>query len=197
MALYNSTDYTGKKINGYIILGKGDRPSGDTHVYWKCQCEKCEEIVTVRSSRIETKECHCQKDSISTFNNIEKSKRNDIFRGCYYKKTTGCYEVNISFNKKKYYLGCYEDKNHAINLAKISYSFQNESNLLYWFENYANVYDKLEQCVKNIFYDTDLYLEEFINFFIYDNEYADILVNQVEMERYLLECKNAYLDSVL
>ena len=99
---YNALYEKGNEINGYKLLDKDNTHENNTHVYWRCKCTACGQSYIIRSSRIKTQLCPCRKNKLEIFNKIKKSEKNSIFRGVQNRGEE--YEVNITYNRKYYYM---------------------------------------------------------------------------------------------
>lgn len=160
--LYNTQDYTNKIVGDFIVLQKASKRINDTHVYWVCQCIFCNEIIETRASRIQKLKCKCQKDSFLEFMTTSYKDRDGLHRGVY-KKDTGFYEVSVSYNKKKYYLGAYKTTDEANSIAKFTYSFATEKGLLFWLNDWQNIWGVLTDTFNRVFEDNKLNFVEFID----------------------------------
>lgn len=116
---------------------------------------------------------------------------NEIF----YISNTKSYEVLLNYNNKKFHLGLYANKHDAINVAKISHSFECSCNLLNWAQNYNTIYSDLKYCFNLHFSNINTSFDAFIDM-IYDFVIADEFCNCNTMESKILEYKDGYLGSI-
>lgn len=137
---YNIKDLTGQKFGKLTVLEKTDKRQDGGSVVWKCKCD-CGNICEISSKRLRNNiniSCGCyqkerQKYSMSNLQkrqqingtNIDLISKKDAninnktgVRGVCYITSRHKYKAYLSYNKKFYHLGFYDNINDAIKARK-------------------------------------------------------------------------------
>jgi len=137
--IYNKIDikaYPGLKIGKLTLIKRLQLPVNEKPItFYLCKCE-CGNKTTVARARLlngHTKSCGClMNDSIKHVEHadntiISRIKSRKICsnnttgaRGVYWMKNCQKWRAVITFKKKVYHLGVYEDKDNAINARKMA-----------------------------------------------------------------------------
>lgn len=184
----------GDVINGFKIIERKDTnfTIKDPHIYWTCQCITCGSIITIPSNRLKTRKCDkCRENN--RLHDFNFSRRENFMRGIYYRNNLQQYEVHVSYKNEKHFLGSYRNKEQAINISKISYSFKNEDNLFVWFLNYKDIYDNIINYFTKIMENINFTFSDFIDC-IWEMESADALIDKKSMELLIDDYAQAFTD---
>ncbi|MCL1791054.1 MAG: hypothetical protein FWG40_06825 [Peptococcaceae bacterium] len=147
-------DLCGRRFGRLIVLEKTEKRTKDHCIIWKCQCD-CGKIVEATRQILckgYKKSCGCWNESVkyvggtnAAFLKSEQlSRRNTSgVKGVSWVERSGKWKARITFKRKFYSLGCYDDINDAIKARK-----QAEEQLyrpfLEWHEAYVEAVMKGE-----------------------------------------------------
>lgn len=124
-------DWIGKRV-GFLTIIAYEEKRGDTH-FWRCRCDCGNETVVAQSTLLHghTQSCGCLKNSVyqENFQQIDStnvsllesqlqggtySTNKSGYNGVYFDRRKGKWVAEITFKRKKYYLGAYADIMDAV-----------------------------------------------------------------------------------
>lgn len=183
---FTKKDYTNQTINGYRIIGRDYIKA--KHVYWKCSCIQCGAILSLEMREIKKRTHPCKKENTLYIFNHSSDRRD---RGVYYNEADGSYQVKINYNNSEYDIGSYENRKDAFNIAKLSYSFQKEENLVTWFSCYKEIYHDMKQYCLSKVDDSEVFLSDVVDI-IWNTEMADEIIKKDDREEFM----RSYMESL-